>query len=912
MQINGGMRKVLFILFIVLTSNSVWAQKQQIKGVLKDSTKNTMISGALITVIRTADSILVDFSYSDSSGTYSFGDLAADDYRLIISYPGFVDYVEDASLKESQFRDLGIQFLTSKYKLLTEVVIRQKKAAMELKKDTLEFLADSFQVRSNASIEDLLKALPGIFVNREGKITVHGQRVNQVLVDGEEFFGNDPTIVTQNLPAKIVDKVQVFDKKSEFAAATGIDDGKSTKIINVKLKENSKKGYFGKLVLGGSLDNYWNNNLMINAFKNKRQLSVFAMHSNTGRTLLDRNDQSKYGFKVNDKIGTGIAGLGDLYADVGIPKSNGAGVHYANKWNADKNGFNTNLTGGQINNIGIQTVSTQIVLKDSILLMSERYLIDNQRTEYSWDGKYDLQLDSTSSISTVLRARHGNLSANNAVSSQTENATGLINATQQTVNLNSTYNNYNTEVSWKKRINTKGRSISAIVRYDYLSNHASGLLKTLSEFYLNGGSTQKRDTLNYRRNNSSEDYSIVSKITYREPIWESAFLDINYGSTTSNYAAQWNTSDIKNNHTNPIDSLSSNYRYLIASQTGGFVLSIPKNKFTFSLGTNLSNTTYSQKNRFTKKSDRFSFFNILPNTSIGYSFSKLTNLRLSYTGITTPPSIQQINPVVDNTNPIVNYKGNLGLRQEFSSSYSLLFNSLKPIVKRTLYSLFSYTRVKNAISTNDYIDQLGKRVIQPINTPYATRLFSYINYTFELKKLKLNWTNDITLISNNGTNLINGVVNRTNNSTYTFTTSFSKSNKKISTQLNCSFGYNIINYSFSLYKDIKFWSSNNSASMTGVLPGRFEIGSDCQLLLQQQSKYFNNPTSLLQWNIQLSKKVFKADNGLFKLSINNLLDQNTGYSRTASSTFVSERLTETIGRYWLLSFVLNFNNQIKK
>lgn len=887
-------------------------ERNGVKGTVKDSIANKLVNKALICLIRSKDSIFVSYGYSDSFGRYYFENLLPDNYKIIISFRGFADYTEDIVLKNSESLDLGIQFLTSKYKILEEVIVRQRKSAMSIKNDTLQFLADSFQVRTNATIEDLLKSLPGVSVNKDGQIKVHGQRVNQVFVDGEEFFGNDPTIVTQNLPAKIVDKVQVYDKKSEISKITGMDDGKTVKVINVKLKENSKKGYFGKLVLGGNFYKNWNNSLMINSFKNKRQLSVFAMTSNIGRTLIDRSDQSKYGFRLNDGAGKGISSLRDTYYDVGIPNSSGGGVHYANKWSEERLGFNSNITGSSLGNKGVQTNSTQLFIKDSVLLSSEKYLIDNSRTEYSWDGKFNAKLDSTSTLSTTVKVRYGRLVANNSLHYQIEDLTHPINKSQQSNDAVSTYDNYSGNIEWRKKINSRGRNISAVVNYDYLSSQTEGDLKAISQFYLNDGSLQKGDTINYKRNNSSNDNTLESKLIYTEPIFKKSFLSINYGFSASDFAADWSSLDNTTPGSEPIDSLSSEYNYLILSHEGGITFRIPQNKFNFTLGQNMAITRYDQKDMLTKKSNRYSFLNLLPNASVSYTFVPLTSLRVSYNGFNTPPTIRQIQPVTDNTNSVVLYKGNSDLRQAFNNTYTIVYNSLKLVKKRKLYSSISLITVKNAIGYNEYIGTDGKRIIQPVNTRSSGRVFGYINYTFELKKLKVNWTNDVTFLRNRDINFINGFENQTKSNTYSYTTSISKNTKNLSLDINASVAYNFINYSSPDFSDVKFWSGNSYISFIGDLPEKFELGSKCVFSFQQRSPFFSKPNSIIQWNAHIGKRVFKKANGVFQLSANNILNQNNGYSRLVSGNYISEQLTETLGRYWLLSFTLNFNNQDKK
>ncbi len=201
----------------------------------------------------------------------------------MISYPKYADYVDKFELQANQTFDFKTIYLTQKAKLLAAIIIKQ--SAVRIKGDTTEFTADSFHVKPNATVEDLLKELPGVQVDKDGKITAQGQQVQKILVDGEEFFSDDPTVATRNLRADAVDKVQVFDKKSDQAEFTGIDDGQTTKTLNLKLKENAKHGYFGKLS-AGALDKYYNGQALINAFKGKRQLAAFAIASSTDATGL--------------------------------------------------------------------------------------------------------------------------------------------------------------------------------------------------------------------------------------------------------------------------------------------------------------------------------------------------------------------------------------------------------------------------------------------------------------------------------------------------------------------------------------------------------------------------------------------------------------------------------------------------
>ena len=337
-----------FFLFYFIHSN---AQNSSLTGIVKDTAEKQNMSLTTVSLLYAKDSVLYKFTRTGNDGSFNFKNIAAGNYVLLVARNAYADYVDQVSLTSDENKALGNIYLTSKAHLLEDVVVRQKIAAMRMKGDTLEYRADSFQVREGASVEDLLKVLPGIQVDKNGNITAQGEKVQKVLVDGEEFFGNDPTVATQNLQADAVEKVQVFDKKSDQAEFTGIDDGERNKTINLTLKDDKKKGYFGKFEAGIGTNNTWNNSAMINDFKSKRKLSAYGIMSSTGKTGLNWEENSQYGGSNAPEMDEDFGGFfffnreedelsNDRYYGQGIPKSWGGGLNYSNKFNADKQSLN--------------------------------------------------------------------------------------------------------------------------------------------------------------------------------------------------------------------------------------------------------------------------------------------------------------------------------------------------------------------------------------------------------------------------------------------------------------------------------------------------------------------------------------------------------------------------------------------
>ena len=238
-----GLLRPLLICLFIFSSYYSEAQPFVIKGLVTDTLNANRLQFASITLIRAKDSILETFTRSAQDGSFQLKTNREEKFIMMITFPGFADYIDIVTVdKNKPIADMGTIPMISKSHLLSEFVLKQQIGAIKIKGDTTEYVADSFAVREGATVEELLKKLPAIQVNRNGEVTAQGEKVQKILVDGEEFFTDDPAVVTKSLQAKTIDKVQVFDKKSDEAQFTGIDDGSREKTINLQLKENMKKG----------------------------------------------------------------------------------------------------------------------------------------------------------------------------------------------------------------------------------------------------------------------------------------------------------------------------------------------------------------------------------------------------------------------------------------------------------------------------------------------------------------------------------------------------------------------------------------------------------------------------------------------------------------------------------------------
>lgn len=291
-----SMRKIICTLFLtVLAFAAVQAQSLQVKGTVTDTAENKTLQHAVVSLLQKKDSTLSYFTRTDKSGQFVVSGVQPGKYVLLVTFPRFADYADEIEVKDND-AEIGNIALTLKSTLLKEVIVRSG-SAIRIKGDTTEFTADSFVVKEGATVEDLLKMLPGFQVNSKGEVVAQGKRVDKVLVDGEEFFGDDPTMATQNINSKAVDKVQVFDTKTEQQNLTGITTGSEGKTINIKLKEDSKKGAFGRFHAGTDFQDYLDAKGLYNRFVGKKKLSLYGTKSNINTGSLNWEDRQKLGIE---------------------------------------------------------------------------------------------------------------------------------------------------------------------------------------------------------------------------------------------------------------------------------------------------------------------------------------------------------------------------------------------------------------------------------------------------------------------------------------------------------------------------------------------------------------------------------------------------------------------------------------
>ncbi|HKG06385.1 MAG TPA: outer membrane beta-barrel family protein [Pedobacter sp.] len=917
----------LLVIMLAFCAAQLSAQtKYIVRGIVADSMATYKLINTTITLLNEKDSTLVKYARANAEGSFSLTNLKPGKFILLVTYPGYADYADQFALDTlNPIKDFGNINLILKSTLLQDVIIRGKAAAIRIKGDTTEFNAGSYNITPNSKVEDLLKQLPGIQVDKDGKITAQGQTVNKVLVDGEEFFGDDPTLVTKNIRGDMVDKVQLYDKKSDQATFTGIEDGEKSKTINIKLKEDKKNGYFGKAEAGIGTDKFYQNQIMFNAFKGKQRISGYSIFGNTGQTGLGWNDNDKYSGSNNMEMmadGGMMVFMDDdefsswdgRYNGQGIPAANNGGLHYENKWNSDKHALNTNYKIGQMDIEGTRNNISQQILPDRVINSSSDQQFNNRIFRQKLDAAYTLKIDSTS---TIKFSADGALSSSNTSdnfnSRSLREDNSLINTGERDLSNDADKQAFNLSAFWTKKLKKKGRTLSLLIRETITKSDSEGFLNSTNKFYNENDNLDSTRVVDQQKVNISTGAVLNTSLNYTEPLSKTTSLIATYGLGINN--SHSDRRSYNRSASGAYDELdlrfSNDFKLDQLSNKGGLSLNYMKDKTSFGFGTNVTAVRFGQTDKYTGNTFERNFINWNPQARYSYRFSQQKSFRVNYYGNTTQPDIDDIQPVRNNTDPLNISLGNPALRPSYSNNLSLSYNSYKILSEQSLWMYGSYNFTFNPITSSTVTEKTsGKNTYQSVNLKDKRTSNYYFNMSSDrkIKSLNLNAGFDLGLQGSTNYTLTDNVVNSTTSGTYTGGLNISKyKENKYSFRISGGPNYNTIKSSLQNNNKNNGWGFNTGGNVNIYLPGKLEIGTDGNYEYKAGTQTFDRELSRFIWNAAISKKFFKEENLRLSLSGRDLLNQNVGFSRYANANMVTQDSYTTIKRYFMLSLSWDFN-----
>ncbi|TDO19479.1 outer membrane beta-barrel family protein [Pedobacter duraquae] len=906
----------LFLLLLAGYFANAQTKNGSVTGRVINAKDKSILDYASVSVKNLRDSSMAGSSNTNQSGVFTISGLAPGTYRLYVAYLGLKTINKDFTVTAAAPKvNMGDVALADGGVDLQTVEIKGEAPPVTVKKDTLEFNASSFKVRENAVVEDVLKKLPGVEVAKDGSIKAQGETITKIRVDGKEFFGSDPLLATKNLPADMIDKIQVIDQLSDQSQFTGVDDGNREKIINITTRKDKKNGYFGNTSAGYGTDDKYDVNLNVNKFNGEQQISLIGQFNNV-------NKQS-FGGGVGGGGGGGRGGIsfGGNTPQQGITTTNAAGLNYSNvyksgtQFNAsyffnktslfnDQNSLRQNLLGG----------GQSTTFADAFNSTTDKV---NHRINFLLDTKIDsltsIRIQPNFSYTTT------DLDKDDAFTNSLPNSVTV--GTQQ-LNTKSTSPVLSDNLLIRRKFLRRGRSLSLNINTN-LNNSTSDNYNNIVNNITVANAGVSQETTNQFNDQSSKSFGNTSRLVYTEPLSKTLSLELNYENRYNHDNSErftYNFNPVTSRYDLIDNTYTNTYENTTLTNAVGFSFNKTAKKYVLNLGLAVQNTDRENDNLTTGNVFNQNFTNLTPTAQFRYTFSNSKRLRINYRGTTQQPSISQIQPVPDNSSTQTIALGNPDLRPSFSNNLSIFYNNFDFAHFRSLFLFANLTQTSNAFGNSQATildqtsDNYGKIAVTPVNVGgvYSGNAFASLGLPI-IKENKLNI--NITLGSNYARG-VNFTTNTSNVSVKNITNDFSFTNgykfvaglDKFDLTAGINGSLNRATYSANPGQNTTYYVLNPTADVGYLFPGNIRLAADVNYYQNTgRAEGFNTKYTLL--NSYISRQFFK-NKGTFKFSVNDLLNQNQGTTTTSANNTITNLNYNVLKRYFLFSFTYSLGNMM--
>ena len=906
------MGQFIFISCLLLISYVGFAQNLTIQGTLKDSIAGRALNAATVSLVYANDSSLVSFSRTNEAGVFNFKNVAPGSYLISVSYVGYIPKWVPVLTATEKTVEMGVIFMND-VNTMSTVTVTARRPPVVINGDSVEFNSENFKTAPNAVVEDLLKKMPGMEVDKSGGITVNGKKVTKVFVNGKEFFTGDPMMATKNLPADAVDKIQVYDRKSDQAMFTGIDDGSEETAINLKLKKDRNKSTFGKLSGGAGTPSVFDTQGNINVINNDEQFSAIGGANNTNRQNFSGRNIVNFSGGGGGRPGAGAGvtvsfggGSGETDANTqGIAETFSIGGNYSNLFNDKKTEFNANLSVSDVTRNNNSSSFTQnltpgnafnrISNSNSIAGNKQQNFgstIDHKVTDnFSFRFTPSIGLQQTTNYSedsTQTYLTNGSLLNSNAT---------IASSASDAVNAAST-------LLLRKKFAKKGRTLSSTITQSFNRSNSTGNQFTEQLTY-NKNVLTNDSILDQKNIRKGENTSYSANLIYTEPLGKKSLLEFNsyisksIGSSSRKiYDYNSLTDDYGNLNTRLTNEFNSEYTY----SGGGMSYRSNQKKYNFATGVSLQNAVLDGENISLKTRLSQSFQDILPNATFRYNFSQTKNLNVDYRTSTNQPSITQLQPVLDQSNINRQSIGNPDLKRSYVHNLNIRFFSSKILAGKSFFSTLNASTTNNSIVNYDSVLPNRTILTRPVNVNGAYRINGSMNYGFGIKKLKSRLSFGLNAGLNNNISYANGLLN----TIVTKSTGPSMSytyivDDVIDINLTARYSFSNTNNTINPTLNTNFLTKVFGADMTNYLPLNIVLNQSFNYAINTgRAEGFN--TAIPIWNASFSKFFLKNKRAEIKMSAFDLLNKNIGISRNVSQNQIVDRSYNVISQYFLLSF----------
>jgi Outer membrane protein beta-barrel family/Carboxypeptidase regulatory-like domain len=898
------MRFLLSITFFFGFFSSIYAQNPALRGSVRD-TLGQPLAFVSVGLLRLSDSSVVSSGSTDEQGQFVLPAVEAGRYVLRARLVGFAPYQGVVTVPLKVPVDV---VLRPGANVLGEVTVQEELVPIIVDGDTVTYNAGAFQVRENAVVEDLLKKLPGVEVDRQGNIKAMGQDVRQVLVDGKPFFGNDPKMATKNLPADAIDQVKVYDRRSDQSNFSGFDDGSGEKVIDIRLKATHKRGQFGRFTGGYGTEERFTVNGMLNRFSPMEQVSIMGSANNVNDIGFSPEEMLQSGLLSVNGSGGIADGDGESSGGIMIGGRGGMGNQQAGISRAFTSGFNY-----------WRTVNSRLVLDGNVLLNGSDTRLEQQlwRQNFFPDRTVDFRQQTDNrdrrlnprlrfeadwkvdSVNSLNLKTNGSFTARNTNDARNysfalaENNPFLTGLNQLSRDIDRS--RAAATLLWKRRFKRKGQTFSTQLQ---------GLIQPGTTFANND--FFDRDTLQQQSNQNDQNNTLSLRSSYTHPLKRSnRFLEMTYAAAYSHYETDKNTLDFDTetqayNRPNPFFTNGLDYNFF--NQQTGLNYRRQRLKYDYGFGLAVQHSHLAAKALTEQSGTNNHFFHLLPNANARFTLHKTGHLRLRLQSAIQAPAARHLFPAPDNTNPQVLRLPNPDLRPEQRYTFQTSYQEFNTAKLSTIMGNASLTWVRDRIASDIVRSETGQQVIRPVNTTAGMTLVGFGVWSRPVIARQLRFSANVTQVLNTGYGFLNG--QRNENLLWTKGGGMRWMLELgdrffLETGGNVNHNYNKNSASFPAVN--AFWNVAWESGTEITLPKGWKISADASW-----NRYLgaatNLNTSFWLLNGSIGKRFLKKEAGFLEIAVNDALNQNTAIERFPGDSYLEEVRNRILRRYFLLKF----------
>ena len=903
--------KCLLMLLMILFSPMAFAQQSgvNVTGSVVEQGSDTPIEQATVRLLNVKDSAMVRGVVSARNGSFTLKNVKKGSYLLHITFIGYDPLYQPLQITGKKNPvNVGKLELSDGAIELGEAVVIGKAPEVTVRNDTVEYNADSYKVTEGSVLEDLLKKMPGVEVDSEGKITVNGKEVKKVMVDGKEFFSDDPKVASKNLPAKMIDKLQVLDKKSDMAQMTGFDDGEEETVINLTVKPGMKQGWFGNAYGGyGSKDRY-EGNAMVNRFVNNDQITFMGGANNTNN--MGFSDLASTMFSG---MGGGGGRRGGFGAGSGITSSGNAGLNFSKEFKPDKLTLGGNTRYSHSDNDARSKSDRQNILPgDSSSYDNSEAMSRTKSDNFGVDFRLEWKPDTMTQL--IFRP---SFSFSHSMNDNFSDATTLDNE-RDTVNTNKSSNysesngyNLNASIDFSRKLNNKGRVFSATLSGGNSDSYSDGMNRS-DIVYFNQTDALKNSIIDQRSRYDNKGFNYRAYVSWVEPIGHNNFIQATYSISQRKQEALKNVyNQDADGIYNVLDSAySQSYRNNFISQRASLSFKSQREKFNYTIGLNLDPSYSSSENfvgdttlsKITRK-----VVNVSPMAQFNYMFDKRTNLRIMYNGRTSQPSMTQLQPVADISDPTNITIGNPDLNPRYTNNVFIRFQQFTPEKQRAFMIMANGSYIINDIvSYTSYNQETGVKTTtyKNVNGNYSGNVRMMLNTPLKNKKFSINSMTMASFANSNG--YINEEKNTNRNLILSERGGIDFRSSYLDLGVNGNIRYNATSNSLQKENNQNTFNYGAGGYTTIYLPLNFKIESDVNW--STNSGYGDGfKQNEVLWNASASKSFLKNNQGTLRFKIYDILQQRSNISRSITASYIQDSEYNTLGSYFMVHFIYRFS-----